>query len=359
MPSRAFRNFQALRGIRYAVALAIVLFVCLSRRGVAADLEVVPCESSAAVVSLALKETTKSVKFKCAQNSSLYPTVSDNNNKFCVDSMCRQEVDLGESYNLSQQPGATGSSHLKSLRTGESPTYTLTLTRQPEKSQTLYFLCKSTAAAPEEEREETAETSSDKSTSCIIQVAVYGAQALSDAASERVCTLGSSLEDVTLNSTSNKVTFRCGDGGTLSPVNFENAFAGEPCSTETSLATLGLRATLLEGKSASKDAAKVPAYTLEVSEFPAGPDSARVCYKCHQPSKQKDPAGDTTASECKVVINVAPDSETGDDKPDDDEPATSDATEHTGVNFVLSGVIVLTAALGLNEALMHFGGLGE
>ncbi|KEP62805.1 UNVERIFIED_CONTAM: SAG-related sequence SRS55M [Hammondia hammondi] len=122
-------------------------------------------------------------------------------------------------------------------------------------------------------------------------------------------------ESVTLNATSNKVTFRCAsDAATLSTINFEEALRGDGCDQTVKLAELNLSASLVEGMSATSstnavpyselpaaDETDLPTCTFEVADLPT--NQVKLCYKCIEkaalPVLHPQPS-----KECKVLITV-------------------------------------------------------
>nr|CEL77256.1 TPA: SRS domain-containing protein [Toxoplasma gondii VEG] len=153
-----------------------------------------------------------------------------------------------------------------------------------------------------------------------------------------VCTIGND-KSVTLNSTSNKVTFRCAsDADTLSTINFEEALQGDGCDQTVKLADLKLSASLVEGMSATSstnavpyseipatDATDLPTYTFEVIDFPT--NKVKLCYKCIEkavhPILHPQPS-----KECKVLITVdAKPAATPEGPGEDTQPPTQEGSE--------------------------------
>ncbi|CBZ54855.1 SRS domain-containing protein [Neospora caninum Liverpool] len=286
MSNKASGGFQALRGLRYAVGIVLVGVLCLSKVGAAAtdDSILAVCgRDDAVLVQLPLKDTKTTAKFKCPEGSVLFPgepgEAGGQLTKFCEDSSCTRQATLGDSFRLSAEV------ENGRKKTQESKTYTLQMTRELESSKNLYFLCKATKAQSEDTGSGGAKTATETTdTTCTVLVAAFGSKPASDKESESEqdtnleCTIGRTVPVTTLTSTSNKVSFRCGDIGDLLPGNIENAFNGEECSKEESLTQLGLGATLVVGRSASENSAV--AYTLEVSKFPTDAPVS-LCYKCN------------------------------------------------------------------------------
>ncbi|EPT26410.1 SAG-related sequence SRS47C [Toxoplasma gondii TgCatPRC2] len=231
------------------------------------------------------------------------------------------------------------------------------MTSQPEKSETLYFNCR----APEAQQDEAERTRSSRATSgstkttCIIQVAVHGSESFSDGNSETECTNGRTLVEVIPDSGPKKVVkFRCADQWTLSPVNFEKTLDGEQCTTEQDLADLHLDANRVEGKS-YKEGSQVPAYALEISEFPTGKDHVKLCYKCTKNSEGALRTSDQNDNECTIIVDVAPKkSPTGENDEEEqpiEHPSTSDSRDHHKSSFVTVGAFLLCSVLAAGQFL--------
>ncbi|CBZ54857.1 SRS domain-containing protein [Neospora caninum Liverpool] len=357
MPVCAFGGSQVWRGLRCTFGVSIVVgFVFLSGcRGETSAKEPVTCPPETNFLPVWPLEGIPFF-FKCPEGSSLFPTASDGNFKtFCRNSSCTNQAELGTAYTLRE--AEAGDDRVVPVSAGaQTKVYELVVLTQPEFPTTLYFLCKSTQDRATESlaTTEARSTSDTMESTCTFQVAVFSRKPLSDAASEKVCEFGNTMKEVTLNPKSNKVTFRCGDKGFVWPLNFENAFEGEACTEEVSLASLGLAAFRVEGES-SDETAKGPAYALEVSEFPAGSSRVRLCYKCKRLSQVDRPAALSSADECTIRINVEPKSQTeGDNEEDgqmDGKPPAGDASDLPKHNIVCVGVLLLSSVLALSQAV--------
>ncbi|KEP62660.1 UNVERIFIED_CONTAM: SAG-related sequence SRS47D [Hammondia hammondi] len=374
------RCFQGLRGLQCAARLAITVgLVCLSACGAEVDVQIpteetpVSCgDTEPRFVPLSLSKNNLSRLIKCPVGLSLFPKVKGDGSaaQYCEDSTCTKNLASIEGLTLEekrdpQKEEAAETAELHQTEGGNEKVYTLRLSQQPSQSETLYFQCRSIEVSqPESTFKTGTETPSAQPTAtCTFQVAVHGSQPFSDE-SEKECTLGQTLAEVTLKSGSNKVTFRCGTGGVLSPANFEKTLDGENCASETSLAGLDLGAKLVEGNS-SRTEATVPAYALEVSKFPTDSKHVRLCYKCEKPSAtQKSPSVPSNTEACKITVNVVPNPKTEpeqqeeegteDVEPGDQEnqkPSTSDARDHPTHSFGIAGALLLSSVLALNQTV--------
>ncbi|CBZ54858.1 SRS domain-containing protein [Neospora caninum Liverpool] len=358
MPVCAFGGSQVWRGLRCAFGVSIVVgFVFLSCRGETSAKEPVTCPPTTNFLPVWTVEGIPFF-FKCPEGSSLFPTASDGKFKtFCRNSSCTNQAELDTVYTTLQEAAAGDERVVPAPAGAQTKVYELEVHTEPEFPTTLYFLCKSTQDRATESlaTTEARSTSDTMESTCTFQVAVFSRKPLSDAASEKVCEFGNTMK-ITLNPKSNKVTFRCGDTGVVWPLNFENAFKGEACTEEVSLASLGLGAFRVEGES-SDETAKAPAYTLEVSEFPTGTGPVQLCYKYTKPPEQEIEQK-SESDVCKVLINVAPKSETEDGKPGDDRPPTSGDQPSTGdtIGLATHSLIIacgtfLSCAVAIKHAL--------
>ncbi|CBZ54859.1 SRS domain-containing protein [Neospora caninum Liverpool] len=359
MSINVFGGVQVLSGLRRAVFVATVVGL-LCWPGCSGeppkDPPVLTCTSEFPLLPLSLPPQYP-LLFKCPEGSSLVPAASGGKFKtFCRNSSCTNQAALGTAYALRE--AEAGEDPLEPASAGaQTKVYELVVLTQPEFPTTLYFLCKSTQdkATASLATTEARSTSDTMESTCTFQVAVFSRKPLSDAASEKVCEFGNTMK-ITLNPKSNKVTFRCGDNGFVWPLNFENAFKGEACTEEVSLASLGLGAFRVEGES-SDQRAKAPAYTLEVSEFPTGTGPVQLCYK-YTKTPEQETEQKSESDVCKVLINVAPKSETEDGKPGDDRPPTSGDQPSTGdtIGLATHSLIIacgtfLSCAVAIKHAL--------
>nr|PIL99123.1 SAG-related sequence SRS47D [Toxoplasma gondii COUG] len=374
MSVKIARCFQGLR--RLQCATIAVGLVCLSACGAELDVQI-PAEETAVscgdteprFVPLSLSKDKLSQLIKCPAGSALFPKVKGDASsaQYCEDSTCTKILASIEGWTLEeksdpQKEEAAETAELRQEEGGKEKVYTFTVNKQPSQSQTLYLQCRSIEVSqPESTFKTGTETpSAQPTTTCTFQLAVHGSQLFSNE-SEKECTFGQTLPEVTLKSGANKVTFRCGTGGVLSPANFEKTLDGEKCHDETSLSGLDLGAKLVEGNS-SRTEATVPAYALEVSKFPTDSKHVKLCYKCEKPSAtQKSPSVPSNKEVCTIIVNVAPNPKTEPEQEEEgtedvnpgeqenQKPSASEAQDHPTHSFDIAGALLLSSVLALNQ----------
>ncbi|KFG32377.1 SAG-related sequence SRS47B [Toxoplasma gondii FOU] len=375
------RFFQVLGRRPCVVGFAIAAgLVCLSACGTKPVSEtVVSCEEAPKFVSLSLPEQNSSLMFKCPDGSSLFPDEKEGTStQYCKDASCSQTAALIDGLKLQEvQDADVDDAHSEGRATAaQAKAYKLTVETQPEQAHTLYFLCKSTDGTLDESlpAKDARDPHPTSKTTCTFQFPVYSKHTLSDPPAEE-CKEGQTLE-VASDFKPKKVTFRCADNWTLSPANFEKAYKGEACAddSEATLADLGFGAKRVEGKAATLSA-KSPAYALEITDFPAGPNNLKLCFKCKRLSDQKQITSEPSEDECRIIVDVAPkktqpdeehgeDGPAGDEKPGDEstgqpstdgdgneKPSTSGASDHFKHSILISGALLLASVLALRSIL--------
>ncbi|KYK70148.1 SAG-related sequence SRS55M [Toxoplasma gondii TgCatPRC2] len=333
MEGTMLRGVPASKGLRNAVRVSLLIgLVCLSARAAASPVAVT-CSKGVKFVAGSLNKLQSQVELQCPEHYSLYPTKQSN--KFCKNASCIEELAL--SVETVSWEARSDTEELPSRK--QAGGNVLTLVEYPTKSQTLYFQCRKTSSGPvQQENRVASEPEETPGETCVMQVAVYGTRAAATKDEENVCTIGND-KSVTLNSTSNKVTFRCAsDADTLSTINFEEALRGDSCDQTVKLADLKLSASLVEGMSATSstnavpyseipaaDATDLPTYTFEVIDFPT--NEVKLCYKCIEkavhPILHPQPS-----KECKVLITVdAKPAATPEGPGEDTQPPTQEGSE--------------------------------
>ncbi|PFH36896.1 SAG-related sequence SRS48K [Besnoitia besnoiti] len=281
--SSDFANIS--RPLRRALAAAVfAAFIYSAQADSGQEKHYVTCANSTTLISLPLTKTSDSVNFKCPANYTLSPEVSAKQ-QFCKDAKCNVTADLDDAYKLQAANKNEG--------------YSLTMVKQPAASTNLYFVCKETTGPDLVRRVLERTQSAANASTCTIQVPVHGSSVF-PASAETVCE--KDPLSISLSPEKSTVIFRCGKDAALSPTNLENAFSGSACTTEKTLKELGVSGSLVEGSSGEASADAQTAYSLTVSSFPTE-SPAQLCYKCTTKSQPSD--GKTTASECRVVIDVA------------------------------------------------------
>ncbi|EPT26286.1 SAG-related sequence SRS55F [Toxoplasma gondii ME49] len=301
-------GFPVSNGLRNAVCVSLLIGI-LSMSACSAEAPVaLTCNENTDFVAGALDEIGSQAELKCQEGHSLHPDKASKT--FCKDAACTQEIQLSD--DRVSWTTATDNEQLLSRKSVDGNV--LTLVEYPEKSQTLYFQCRNKKNEEVQEENRLAQTDKAPKEPCVIQVAAYGTRAAATVEEEHVCKIGND-KSVTLNSTSNKVTFRCAsDADTLSTINFEEALQGDGCDQTVKLADLNLSASLVEGMSAlsatnavpylleSPTETDLPTYTFEVAKLPK--EQTVLCYKCIKKTEHESIHKSEPAKDCKFRITV-------------------------------------------------------
>ncbi|PFH36975.1 cAMP-dependent protein kinase [Besnoitia besnoiti] len=250
------------------------------------------CDSDTHFLHLRLTPQKSSLTFKCAQPRPKLRPDDPEQNRACRDSRCTDFVSLSDAFvTISDAAEEAGEGAYKlELKNQVNP-----------KPQTIYFNCAAdTAGAGVGVPGLFRGMELENSGICIIQVALWGETKEPEVVSECKEEGAEVSHTAEIKKETDVAAFTCGDNGTLSPANFEEAFDGscgdEPGELKKHLETGTLaESPYQEGK---------PMYTLSLTQLPESP--AKVCYKCTYPPKPLRSPPLDAGKTCTVKVNVAP-----------------------------------------------------